>query len=176
MALKFPMASMPVEAATPVNAVAASIETALTGNNNDLVFTAKTKGGAGNSTTVIYHDPGSDGTINVDVVGKIITVRLAYATSAITSTASNVKAAVDAHPTASALVSVANADGNDGSGVVTAWNDDPEVTLVPLAGGIDGTPGRVGEVCADDTYLYICVAENQAPGTNWRRVALGSVY
>lgn len=166
--LKFPIASMPVEPATPVNAVAAVLTTNLTGTNNDLVFTAKTKGNTG--ITVAYIDPGATHTLSVAVVGKAITVTLGYATGAITSTASNVKTAIEANTAANALVSIANAGGNDGSGLVTA------MAAAPLISGVDGTIATAGEVRFDGTYLYVAIADNSPADQNWRRVALGSAF
>lgn len=45
-----------------------------------------------------------------------------------------------------------------------------------LFGGVDGTVGAANEVCFDASYLYHCIAANTAADTNWRRIALGSVY
>jgi hypothetical protein len=60
-----------------VNPVAATLTTSLAGANNDLVFTAKTAGAAGNSITVAYVDPGGvTATATVGVVGNAITVKL----------------------------------------------------------------------------------------------------
>jgi hypothetical protein len=168
--LKFPAASMPLEGATPVNAVAAKLTTALTGANNDVVFTAKTKGEYGNGITIEYIDPGEDHVLSVAVVGKAIAVTLGYATAAITSTAANIKTAIEAHEAANALVSVANAAANDGSGVVTAME------ATPLADGVDGTVAKAGEVRFDSSYLYLATADNSPADQNWRRVSLGSAY
>lgn len=113
-------------------AAAATLTTALTGANNDLVFTAVTKGPRGNDITVRYVDPGAaSAALSVSVSGSAITVNLATnAGSAITSTAAQVKAAIDAKAEAAALVTVANAAANDGSGVVTA------LAATNLAGGV----------------------------------------
>lgn len=45
-----------------------------------------------------------------------------------------------------------------------------------MAGGISGTTGAANELCADASYLYHCVAANDATGTNWRRISLGSAF
>ncbi len=108
----------------------ASLTTALTGTNNDLVFTAKTAGVAGNSISVTYVDPGgTTATLGVVVTGKDIVVNLGRAASAINTTATALKAAVDGDAGASALVSVANAGSDNGSGLVTA------LTKTNLSGG-----------------------------------------
>ena len=67
-------------------------------------------------------DPAAaDAKIGVSVSGTTITVSLATdANKAITSTAANVKAAIEAVPAAAALVSVANVAANTGAGTVTA--------------------------------------------------------
>lgn len=102
--------------------VAATLTTALTGTNNDLTYTAKALGPDGNSITITYVNPGTpSASLSVSVSGDAITVHLATnGSSAITSTASLVLAAIQASTAASALVNVALASGNTGAGVVTA--------------------------------------------------------
>lgn len=110
-----------------VAATAASL-TVGTGNAG-LVFTAQTGGTAGNSITVRFVDPaGNDQALSVGVVGSAITVNLATGPAgAITSTATLIKAAIEASGPAAALVAVTLV-GN-GSGVVTAH------AVANLAGG-----------------------------------------
>lgn len=102
--------------------VHALLTTALTGTNNDLVFVARDPGAGGKSITITYVDPpGNNVALSVAVVGTDITVTLATdGTSTITSTAAQVKAAIEASNDANALVVVTNAAANDGTGVVTA--------------------------------------------------------
>lgn len=103
-------------------AVAASLTTALAGANNDLKFTAKTAGTGGNAITVAYIDPSAnDAVLAISVVGSAITVNLATSSEgAITSTAADILAAIEADEEASALVTVTNAGSDTGAGVVTA--------------------------------------------------------
>ena len=112
----------PLSVAVSGTLTAASLTTALTGTNNDLVYTAKDTSLDGNNITVRYVDPAANSqTLYVKVDGQAITVNLATnGGGTITSTAAQVAAAIAAHPLANALVSVANAGGNDGTGVVTA--------------------------------------------------------
>ena len=112
-------------------AVKAVYTTALTGVNNDLTFLAKTAGTAGNSITVALVDPsGNDKALSVDVAGSAITVNLATGPAgAITSTAVDVKNALNAHAGAKALIVASVAPGNTGKGIVTA------LTAKNLAGG-----------------------------------------
>jgi hypothetical protein len=100
----------------------ATLSTDLAGDNNDLKFTAKLKGHFGNTIKIAYVDPAAaDAQIGVSVSGTTITVSLATdANKAITSTAANVKAAIEAVPAAAALVTVANVAANSGAGVVAA--------------------------------------------------------
>jgi len=100
----------------------ATLSTNLAGVNNDLQFTAKLKGHFGNTIKIAYVDPdAANAKLAVTVSGTTITVSLATdANKAITSTAANVKAAIEAVPAAAALVTVANAAGNSGEGVVAA--------------------------------------------------------
>lgn len=67
-----------IAAGTPTEPVAAALTTALAGANNDLVFTAATKGVAGNAITIEYADPGADSQLlAVTVIGTDIKVDLA---------------------------------------------------------------------------------------------------
>ncbi len=111
----------------------ASLTTALTGANNDLIFSAVPSGAAGNAVTVMYADPGAASqALSVVVTGHAIVVNLATdGSSVITSTAAQVAAAILASAAASALVTTANAAGNSGAGVVTA------LAATALAGGSD---------------------------------------
>ena len=100
----------------------ATLETALAGSDNDIVWTSQLKGKDGDRITIEYVDPGgASAALSVDVQGYGIKINLATGTdSAITSTADLIKAAVAANPAAAALVVGTDADGNDGSGVVIA--------------------------------------------------------
>ncbi len=120
-----PRVVVPVTSLTPPKA---SLTTALTGANNDLVFTAKAGGPGGNSIRVQYVVAGNNTPLTVDVQGYDIIVNVATSgAGAATSTSAQVKAAVDA--AANHLMAVAHAASNDGTGVVTA------LSLTALAGG-----------------------------------------
>lgn len=114
------------------SSIAATLTTALTGANNDMVFTADTAGSGGNAITVAYVDPAAiSQSLGVVVAGSAITVNLATdGAGAITSTAAQVKTAIDASGPAAALVNVANAGGDTGAGVVTA------MAAAALSGGV----------------------------------------
>lgn len=116
----------------------ASYTTALTGTNNDLKFTAQQPGTEPNAVRVRYVDPaGNNQALAVSVSGNDITVSLATGSGgAITSTAAQVKAAVNLHDGANDLVSAGLATGNDGTGVVTA------MAFQTLAGGTEGEMRR----------------------------------
>ncbi|GAA2042442.1 M14 family zinc carboxypeptidase [Agromyces tropicus] len=76
----------------------------------------------GNDLSVALVDPGAaDAALGVSVAGDDITVSLATdASGAITSTAAQVVAAINASPEASALVTAYTYRGNTGSGIVSA--------------------------------------------------------
>lgn len=118
----------------------ATLSTNLTGNNNDLTFTSTVQTTTGNSTTIAYVDPaGNNAVLSVSVTGSAITVNLATGVAgAITSTAAQIKTALDASVPAAALITTANKAANDGTGVVTA------MTATALAGGITGSITSTG--------------------------------
>lgn len=111
--------------------VAATLTTALAGSDNDLKFTSTVLGTTGNSTAIVYVNPGTpSAALSVTVATTVITVHLATnGSSVITSTASQILTAIQASTAASALVTVALAPANTGSGVVIA------LSSTPLAGG-----------------------------------------
>lgn len=130
---------------TDYEPVAASLTTALTGSDNDLVFTAKAGGQWGNDIEVAYIDPGGvSATPSVVVAGPLITVNLGRAASAINTTAARIITLIESSADARALVSVALKAGEDGSGVVTA------LAATPLAGGTYGV-AQVAVVNGDAT-------------------------
>jgi len=77
-----------IQEETPVNAVGSVLQTALSGDNNDLQFTAKEKGVIGDDISVEYVDPGTpDQSLGVPaVVGKAIVVNLATTSGVAAST------------------------------------------------------------------------------------------
>jgi len=113
--------------------VAAYLETNLTGNNNDLKFTAKYVGSYYHAITVRYVVSGTNTALSVSVSGNAITVNVATDGSGVaTSTASEILTAVNASAAAMALLTtVALKTGNDGTGVVTA------MSATALASGTD---------------------------------------
>jgi hypothetical protein len=135
---------------TDLGAQKATLTTALTGANNDLVFTARTAGPGGNSITVSYVVAGNNTPLTVAVAGFAITVNVATdGGGAPTSTASQVLAALQGNQDTAALVSVALAPGNDGSGLVAA------LAATPLAGGALGLsqPAQVNADAVNKHYL-----------------------
>lgn len=143
-----------VSAGAPADAARASANVNPTGDDNGLTFTAREYGTGGNAITVTYVDPGAASqSLAVSVAGKSIAVSLATnGGSTITSTAAQVKAAVEAHQPAHALVSVAIQTGDsgvadDGSGVVTA------MASTALSGGAGDGIGiaKPGAICIDTT-------------------------
>lgn len=115
--------------------VLALLTTALLGSNNDLKYSAVAGQGDGaNGITVAYVDPGApSAALSVVVAARVITVNLATdGGSVITTTAAQIAAAIALSIPASRLVTVVNAPGNDGTGIVTA------LAATHLAGGLDG--------------------------------------
>jgi hypothetical protein len=111
----------------------ASLSTTLTGANNDIVWTAKSRGAIGNTYRVSYIDPSANNaTLSVSVVGTEVRVSLATgAGGAITSTANNIISAVAASEAASSLIVGAKKGSDTGAGIVTA------LAATNLTGGAD---------------------------------------
>jgi len=102
----------------PPDSVAASLAKDFTALHADLVFTAKAGGVLGNSITIEFVDPAQEEAAEVvDVVGSAITVTL-RSVSTVLSTAAQVKTAIEGEAAADALISVAFAAGQNGSGLV----------------------------------------------------------
>lgn len=114
---------------TPPAASAATITINMTAATSDLTYTAVATGLEGNGINVTHVDPGANNAaLSVSVNIKTITVSLATnGSGTITSTAAQVKAAVNAYAPAAALVTCE--DEGAGSGVVNA------VANTFLAGG-----------------------------------------
>ncbi len=103
----------------------------------DLTYTAKTAGADGDNITIAYIDPpGNNVALSVAVTGTDVVVTLATnGSSVVTSTAAQIKAAVDAKAEAAALVSVAVT--GTGTTVQAAAAE------APLVGGADETDGSI---------------------------------
>lgn len=139
-----------------------------------LTYFAVDEGADGNDISVGLVDPGGNNQpLSVSVSGTAVTVSLATdATGTITSTAADVKAAIEADTVASSMIDVELADGSTGAGVVSAES-------VTLTGGevalsreyiIDiTTEGAVGPATldtalagADNDIRYTAVADDVA--------------
>jgi hypothetical protein len=136
-------------AGEPANAVAATITIDPTGADNSILYTADTKGAAGNGISVQYAISGSGSTVlSVAVTGNAILV-----TAGSACVASAVITAVNADATAAALVT-ASASGTV-TGVIAA------VAVTNLTGGIDGTPAKLGRLATDGTDVWTALVENE---------------
>lgn len=129
------------EVANGTNLAAATKTVNPTGNNNNIVYTAVDEGADGNNITIAYIVSGNDTPLSISVIGTDIVVNVATDNDGDpTSTAAQVLAAIEADEDASALVTVAHAASNDGTGVVAA------VAAANLTGGTDvaGITGTIG--------------------------------
>lgn len=102
----------------------AHFDTAISGANNDVRYSARKSGAAGNSITVDYV---LGGALAVDVTGTDIVVTVID----LVTTARQVVDAVNGKPAASALVIASPAPGNDGTGIVA------NIAKTNLSGGVD---------------------------------------
>ena len=118
----------------------ASLATGKVADNNAITFTARESGSPGNSLSVTIVDPGAkEKALSVDVDQNDITVNLATngaGAGELTSTATEVIAAIKEHDTASQLVTAANTGASSGAGVVAA------VAKASLAGGAGVAVGK----------------------------------
>jgi hypothetical protein len=92
-----------------------------------VTYTAISRGTAGNAVTIRLIDPGADGSLSISVVGTAISVTLAYATGAVTTTASQLVTAINGDVSASALVAASGSGASPLTALVTTH----------LAGGVD---------------------------------------
>lgn len=118
---------------TPGSGAAATATSGVVADNNALTYTARDAGAGGNGVSVQLKDPaGNSQSLSVTVNGNDIVVNLATdGSGVITSTATLVKAAIEASAGANSLVSVAHTSTSTGAGVVVAQ------AATPLTGGDD---------------------------------------
>jgi hypothetical protein len=103
------------------------------GANANLLFQHIGGGTSGNSVTIHINDPAGDSPLVVAVSGQAITITLAYATGAVTSTAVQVMGAVNSSPECKAIKVVARLpSGSTGAGIMA-----DSVGAHSLAGGLD---------------------------------------
>jgi hypothetical protein len=152
-------------------AVATKIRAALTANA--AIAAEFTIGGSGANVVATAIDPAAnDATLNIawsDAVSGLAEVTSSTNTTAgvapaITSTAAQVEAAIEAFAAAHALVTITNASGSDGTGVVTAMaatalsggSDDGDAFYLDLANGtaetvtVETGPSPYGETTIGD--------------------------
>jgi hypothetical protein len=109
----------------------ATLTTSLAGANNDLYLYAKTPGTGGNSITFRIVVSGNNTPLSVSVASNAITVNSATnGSAAATSTAAEVRRALNFSPAAAALVHAQHAPQNDGTGTVVA------LAATPLTGAV----------------------------------------
>lgn len=113
--------------------VKARLLTGVVANNNALTFTSKLDGALGNTSSLRLVNPGTNSAaLSVSVSGRDVTVNLATnGSGVITTTATQLKTAIDGNAAASALFTVANTGASTGAGVVVA------LRRATLAGGLD---------------------------------------
>ena len=174
------------EVVKDVGAHKASARTFLLYENNDLRFTAKTAGKAGNNIKVTYQYAESQTTnTTVSLTGSgteedpyIITVNLAWKPDkdepdfkVVLSTAEDVVEAVKAAANVNKLVEVEHVEDSDGSHEVT------EMPPISLTGGYDAVSGkylteyRLRAVIADGCQIHL---SHTGDPTLWSPTATGS--
>lgn len=123
-----------VEAVGIVPTAQATAATNLAGADNDFNFTAVLAGRLGNDTRIRFVNPAANNAaLSVVVDGRDVTVNLATnGGGAITTTAAQVKTALDANPASAALITTVL--NGTGAGVVTA------LAWLSFSGGSGGLP------------------------------------
>lgn len=164
-------------AGAPDDAVQASVDVNPDGDDNGLTFTANTYGAAGNEISIRYVDPGANNAaLSVSVAGPAITVSLATGVAgAITSTAAEVLAAVNAHVSGLVTATLLTSDGgdaDDGSGVVTAM---ASVSLADGAGFGIGLAAP-GALCLDTTNGAVYVNTGTVLAPTWDALTGTALY
>ncbi|QJE95954.1 hypothetical protein [Luteolibacter luteus] len=131
-----PQPPVTVDLGGAVDPVAASLTTAIGTPNANLKFTAREPGRIGDGISIeITHPGGINRPLRVETPSKfeIVVYFATNGSGGPTSTATQIKAAIEANVAANALVSIANAPGNNGSGLLT-------LTKTYLSGGEGGLP------------------------------------
>lgn len=165
-------AAFNVSKGTPVNAAAAS---------GTLTFTNAVADGElvtiGEQTYEFDTDTDvTDGHIAVDVSGGATAAdAVAALIAAITADGSSVVSAVKGTGTKVVVTAkvagvAANAVTTTTTCVAATW------AKATLGSGVDGAIGAKGDICADESYLYVASADNSITDTNWRRISLGAAY
>lgn len=155
---------------TDITSPKASLTTALAGANNDMVFTARTGGPGGNSIRLAYLVAGANTALSITVAGFDISVNVATdGASAASSTAAQVKAALEANSDAAALFSIAHSGSDTGAGIVVAF------ALTAFAGGLigitpvtatDGDATNKNSFTGNDGQVYLeCVSTDGSSRT-----------
>jgi len=153
----------PITAGAPIAPVAA---TGTAFETNTLIYTARTKGAAGNSIVVNLIDPEEDAEAEVvSVSGSTINVTLASKEGAITSDLDAVKAAIVDNAAAAALIDVSI--GGDSSTIAAE-------AMTQLGTGVDGTTGAAGALRYSDAALYISVNESTTAVSNWKAITFNN--
>lgn len=101
--------------------------------NSHITLTHLPGGPGGDLVSITLVDPAAPGSLSVSVVGNDITATLDYATGAITTTASQLAAALQCPAVLALGISATVKDGETGAGIVAA------LTHTHLAGGLDAT-------------------------------------
>ncbi len=127
------------EATTEAHWMATQATYTTTGGNanSHITMTHEPGGDDGNNVSIELDDPGTTSSLLVSVVGKDIVVTLAYATGAITTTATQLAAALCVPAVLALGITAKVKDGETGAGIVA------DLAHTHLAGGLD--PENYGE-------------------------------
>jgi hypothetical protein len=138
---------------------------------NEAVLTALIGGTVGDSIDTTETFTAETNIFAADVLSGGANCSAADAITALAATISNDISATDG--TGDTLVIESDIGGVLGNSIDVS-TDIANASLgdTHLSGGIDGTPGLEGERMIDADYYYVCLADNDISGANWRRTAL----
>jgi hypothetical protein len=126
--------------------------------NSHIVFEHALGGVAGNSYSITMVDPAGDSPLSVAVSGKDVTVTLAYATGAVTSTANQVIQAIHDSPGCALINFTASKSGSEtGAGIVAALGKQS------LTGGLDAAD----HTAKQGVTLIVSMYSNTSNDTRW---------
>lgn len=150
-------------------------------STDDAVITAIVGGTVGDDLAVEETFTGATNVFSAIKLGSGVDCSAANAVTALVAavTADDTQGISAADGTGNVVdftVDVAGVAGNNIEVSTVMTNGTFGVGVTNFAGGADGTVGKAGQMMIDATYFYVCIANNDVSGKNWRRLTLGAAF